>query len=102
MAEEKVGFKAIGNWFLFPEEAIYLFFLKKISIYMIFDKKIDEKEILIGKFDPKENQLELIENNLMLYSVFYKNESFTIYNKLSVSIMYNFFRRKGNFLKRFF
>lgn len=101
MAEEKVGFKGIGRWFIFPEEAIYLNFLKKISIYVLNDKKIDETEILIDKLEPKETQIDLIQNNLMLYSVFYKIDMLKIYNSLAVSIMYNFFRRKGNFLKRF-
>ena len=100
MSEEKVGFKAIGSWFLFPEEAISLFYLKKIIVYCLKNKNIDEIELLRNDEKSLEDKIIMISSVLELFNEIYDGKP-SIYNKLHISMMYNFFKRKGNFIKRF-
>jgi len=56
----------------------------------------DEKPDI--KFEIK----EIKDFSSIYYELYSKNASLLNYNRLHVSIMYNFFRRKGQFLKRYF
>lgn len=101
VVEEKVGFKAGKTWFLFAEEAIYLFFLKKIAVFVLKDEKCDQIEFLQEeKSDFSSNIREINDFSCLYYELYSKNALKSKYNRMHISIMYNFFRRKGNFLKR--
>lgn len=100
MSEEKVGFKAANSWFLFVEEAILLYDTKRILVFIPNKCPIEEIKIITEEIILQKDELKEIQKVSELYFCFFEDTS--LYNKLHISIMYNFFRRKGCFLKRFF
>lgn len=99
MSEEKVGFKALKTWFLFLEEAIFLYYLKKIIIVSYQGENIDEIKLLNEDIPLNQENLSEIENITKLYQILFENPLY--YEKIHISVMYNFLRRKGLFLKRY-
>lgn len=99
MSEEKVGFKALNTWFLLLEEAIFLYNIKKIIVMSFQDPIPDDIKIINDEISLAHEKFIEIESLSKLYLNFFENPLY--YERLHISVMYNFFRRKGFFLKRF-
>ena len=82
-ADEKVGFQFEKNWYLFPEEALYMYNKGKAELYMIQD-----------------NNTKLI-NTIHVLDLWINSKKDSPFDDLNIHKCFEFMKKNGFHLKRF-